>query len=314
MLYTYTWSHISLFAQLCGCPDTVETLTENWVRFLERQQEQTFPFTLWPLTYRTSAVMASTSLRSPTMARIAIEDNNHVARLIRVKFYVSNDVIIMCFQHEGEIVDQCKELCVFGSPKTRDGHCLHSSKADHPLVPCHIMTTYSKIKKKVMIELMKCQGNENTSDSSETSCIICTGYDVGAVLAGFMARELANDFRMEAEFMGQKESSVKVDCVGFSPPESGNDKYWTEFESLIDNHITVRHEAEKMVSYPRNPIFIGNRKLSTHGLIKNSSRFNKSRSAFKKKNKNIETIEETVPWETYIRGIDEKINLLISTL
>ena len=84
MKYKYTWSHLKLFAQICGYPDTSSTIGENWVKILEKQQEQVFPFTLWPLTYRTSTLMASPAILTPTVSNI----NTHSCEMI-VKLYRS---------------------------------------------------------------------------------------------------------------------------------------------------------------------------------------------------------------------------------
>lgn len=91
MIYKYTRNHLKLFAQICGCDDSSSSIGENWIKILEKQQEQTFPFTLWPLTYRTSTLMASPSIINPTISNIRL---NHACEM-RVKFYRSNEVIVV---------------------------------------------------------------------------------------------------------------------------------------------------------------------------------------------------------------------------
>lgn len=254
MLYTYTWNHILLFAQMCNCTDTKSTVTENWVKMLENQQERLFPFTLWPLTYRTSAVIASTSLLSPSVVTTKKDDPCRVV----LKIYRSNDVIIMCFQHVGSHEgDSCPQLCKFNTDSMSEGHGEHCSNKDLSLVPCGLMNMYSRIKKKAMIELTKFRSGEESGRSF--SCIVCTGYEIGAVLATFMASDLANEFKSEAEFMGLEQPMISVDCVCFSIPAVANEKYWEEFDSLVDEHVSVKHNEEFTVEHPKPIVFVGNK-------------------------------------------------------
>ena len=273
MIYTYTWNHVLLFAQMCNCEDTKATVTGNWVKMLEYQQEQLFPFTLWPLTYRTSAVIASTSLLSPTVATVK-KDNCQVV----VKIYRSNDVIIMCFQHVGNHAgSSCPELCKFNSDAIKKGHGIHSSDKRYPLVPCGLMNTYSRIKKKAMIELIKFRSTRE--QGNDFSCILCTGYEIGGILATFMACDLANEFKSEAEFMGLSQPTITVDCVCFSMPKVANDIYWDEFESVV---------------------FVGNKEvpLKTKKKLRMKFDFNFSKKV------------TSVPCSRYIEDIDQKIKVL----
>ena len=294
MLFTYTWNHILLFAQMCNCEDTKSTVTENWVKMLETQQETIFPFTLWPLTYRTSAVIASTSLFSPSLASVKVDDACRVV----LKLYMSNDVLIMCFQHVGSHSTSCPELCKFNSSVRREGHGVHSSDKKHPLVPCGLMNVYYRIKKKAMIELMKFR----TPGESSFSCIICTGYEMGGVLATFMACDLANEFKSEAEFMGLSKPMISVDCVCFSIPKVANATYWEEFDSLVDKNLMVKHTAETPVDHPRTTIFVGNKdvplKTSMSLYVKNMGR--------KQKVKGV----PSVPCLRYVEEIDKTIRVL----
>lgn len=256
MIYTYTWNHILLFAQMCNCEDTKSTVTDNWVKMLESQQETIFPFTLWPLTYRTSAVIASTSLLSPSVSTVSSKKGEDVCRII-LKIYRSNDVIIMCFQHEGNHESACLELCKFNTDTVKEGHGVHSSDKTHSLVPCGLMKMYNRIKKKAMIELTKFR-TPGESDSA-FSCIVCTGHEMGAALATFMACDLANEFKSEAEFMGLDKPMITVDCVCFSIPKIANETYWEEFDSLVDKHVSIKHKQEIPVDHPKPIIFVGNK-------------------------------------------------------
>lgn len=259
MLYRYSWNHILLFAQMCDCKDTKSTVTENWVKMLEGQQESLFPFTLWPLTYRTSAVIASTSLLSPSVFTVSSKDGDECK--VVLKSYKSNDVIIMCFQHVGHHEGRsCPELCRFNTDAITKGHGVHSSNNHHSLVPCSLMSMYSRIKKKAMIELTKLR-SPHSGHQDDLSCIICTGYEIGAILATFMACDLGNEFKSEAEFMGLDQPTITVDCVCFSIPRVANNKYWEEFESLVDEHVSVKHREETPVDHPKPVVFVGNKDI-----------------------------------------------------
>ncbi|CAM9269379.1 unnamed protein product [Sphacelaria rigidula] len=288
MIYTYTWNHIRLFAQMCDCEDTKSTVTENWVKMLESQQETMFPFTLWPLTYRTSAVIASTSLLSPSVSTVSSKSNKREGddecRVI-LKIYRSNDVIIMCFQHVGSHESACLELCKFNNTDgVKEGHGVHSSDKTHSLVPCGLMNMYLRIKKKAMIELTKFR--TPVDSGGVFSCIVCTGYEMGAVLATFMACDLANEFKSEAEFMGLDKPAITVDCVCFSIPKIANDTYWEEFDTLVDKHVSIKHKQETPVDHPRPTIFVGNKDVP------------------------LRTKKRLVPCQRYVEEIDKSLRVL----
>jgi hypothetical protein len=311
MMYTYTWNHLLLFAQMCDCTDTKNTVTENWVNMLESHHEQVFPFTLWPLTYRTSAVIASTSLNSPALTSVSSKkskessENDSDACKVVLKIYGSNEVVIMCFQHVGNHEASCPHMCKFNSDATKSGHGTHSSDKKHPLVPCGLMNIYSRIKKKAMVELVKLRSPEHGNDFS---CIICVGYGIGAVLATFMASDLSNEFRTEAEFMGLNKPSITVDCVCFSIPDVGNGKYWEEFNSLVDERVSVKHADEqiadeKLQAKIHPVLFVGNKEVALK---------NKSKGSFfnRKKAKSLDKVNVgSVPCSLYVREIGKTINI-----
>ena len=252
MKYNYTWNHISLFATICECGESSHTIGENWINILSNHQDRTFPFTLWPLTYRTSTLMASPSIVSPMISSIPIQKCE-----MNVKFYRSNEVIVICFIHK-DLVDNsiipedeevCKQMCIFDTIFTQPIESIHGIHEESPdeteeaLVSCGLLNTYRHVKKIVMNKLSICRYQPSDSD---VSCILCTGHGVGAAMANFMATDLASDFKDEQEFMNQDKPSVVIDCVTFSSPTSiGNNNYWTEFESLVDKHIDIRHIHEE---------------------------------------------------------------------
>lgn len=289
MIYKYTWNHLKLFAQICGCDDdNSSSIGENWVKILEKQQEQTFPFTLWPLTYRTSTLMASPSIISPTISNIHL---NHECEM-RVKFYRSNEVIVVCFTHfkgEGEGLtkipeenENCEKMCVFDTmskTQNHDGDETHDS-----LVKCGMLTLYKQLKRKVLRQLRKCR--EQPSDMP-VSCIICTGHGVGAAMANFMSMDLSTEFKMEQDFMNVDSPTIVVDCVTFSSPHLGNTRYWQQFESLIDGHINVQYAGQ-----------IGN---NTHRVVIGHEDDEETILAGR--------VIKNINMETYVKEIEKKIHV-----
>ena len=116
-----------------------------------------------------------------------------------------------------------------------------------------------------------------------------------------MACDLANDFKMEAEFMELEEPLISVDCVSFSNPGFGNETYWSEFDSLVDEHLNVKHLEERPIKNT-NVLFVGNRDVP---LKTRPKLMMKSRSV-----RNIFT-HNKVPCQRYLEDIDKKINIQI---
>lgn len=292
MLYSYTWNHVLLFAQMCNCDDTNETITENWVQMLENQQETIFPFTLWPLTYRTSAVIASTSLLSPSITSVFSRKGEPDQCKVVAKFYRSNEVIVICFQHLGHHETTCPQMCKF-KESVKEGHGQHSSDNTHSLVPCGLLNTYARVKRRVMVELMNCREQDDG-----TKCIVCVGHEIGATLAIFMACDLANEFKMEADFMGLEKPAISVDCVSFSTAGVGNDTYWEEFDALVDEHVNVKHREELPVKRPKPSVFVGNKKSPL-----------RTKPGFLMKKRKTTHGVKNVPVTTYLESIGQKIKL-----
>lgn len=231
-LSRYTWSNLQLFAKICGSDDVRTTITPNWIEILERHQEQTFPFTLWPLTYRTIAIMNSPSLQTPILLRVPIPE-------MKVKFYISNDVIIVCFtvDEDIELGEHFDEMCTFDT---------YSNDA---LVKYGMFNVYKKIKPKVIQEFRKYY--------SDTTSIVCIGYDVGAAMANFMSVDLSRQFKVEQEFLGLDSPRIVVDCITFSSPTIGNNIYWREFQSLVREHINIQHVTNRNTLHTNNNIIVG---------------------------------------------------------
>ena len=274
MHYQYTWNHIVLLAHICGCKDTKETVTDNWVRILENQQQKMFPFTLWPLTYRTSTMIASPAMSSPSMANISSKNVCEVT----TKFYKSNDVLIICFQ--------CSE------------HWKKNLLSDQG----NIVAMYDKVNTKTMKMLSKCQ-DENPEQ--EIKCIICTGYGMGATIATLLAHDLAREFDEEAKFLGLENPKTTVDCVCFSMPEMGNDEYWNDFKSVVDEHITIRHTEETAIKFPTPSAFIGN---ANHDNLSNNHNTNNDKC----NNHNTKTKTIQVSCRRYMEDIEKMLTFSFS--
>lgn len=279
MIYRYTWSHILLLANICGCKDTEETVTDNWVKMLENQHEQTFPFTLWPLTYRTSTMIASPGMSSPSILNISYgkrENKNSAPSTceVTVKFYKSNEVLIICFQCN----DNSQEI-------------LNDKTA--------IVKVYDKVNIKTMKVLTMFQDVE---PDKELKCIICTGYGMGATFATLMAHDLAREFDDEAHFLELKAPKTSVDCVCFSMPEMGNEDYWKEFESLVDKHITIRHMDEEDITFPKSCMFIGNKRTPVPNT--------KALKGIPLDKSQVGTRVTRVPCERYMEDIDKKVSFM----
>ena len=283
MKYRYTWGHLKLFAQLCGHHETSSTIGENWVKILEEQQEQVFPFTLWPLTYRTSTLMASPAILTPTVSNIDTKSCK-----MNVKFYRSNEVVVICFIHINNNEELCNEFCLFNTMCETVSHDEHIShiQLGESLVKCGMLSMYKKLKKKVIKQLSKCRKEDSEND--DVSCIICTGFGIGAAMANFMSMDLSSEFRDLQDFMDEGPQII-VDCVTFSSPNLGNTKYWLDFESFIDGHIDVQHIDGK--EKKRNSLILGEEDQETVMM-----------GRAPKKNINI---------KTYIEEIDKKICLTI---
>jgi len=286
MKYKYTWNHLKLFAQICGySSETSSNIGENWIEILENQQEIVFPFTLWPLTYRTSALMASPAVFSPTISKL----KTHSCEM-NVKFYRSNEVILVCFIHKNTIQDDCNELCLFDTMCDNVEHMTHISNAklDDTLVNCGMLTTYKNLKNKIIKQLNKCRSQTTESD---VSCIICIGYGKGASMANFMSMDLSMEFKELQEFMDE-DNEIIVDCVTFSsPPTLGNDKFWVDLESMIDGHIDVQHINLTDENTRKNSIIIGDHDEETVLMGRGQ------------RGKNISI-------NTYISEIDKKIKII----
>lgn len=240
MKYTYTWSHLLLFAKMCGGVEEGESVTASWVSIIEEHHAKTFPFTLWPLTYRTSDVTTSPSITSPIHLT-----SRELGCAYEVKIYRCNEVVIICIQEDPEMKPCIK--CV--SPRDYDlGECKdnehsekHSSVHSKPLLPCNVAHCYMKINTIVLEALSEYQSDQ----TDEIKCIICIGHDFSAMMASCLANDIGRGYEMQRQFLGLDKKDVDVDFIGFSRPILASTGYWEMFEGSIDKYITVGEKQDK---------------------------------------------------------------------
>ena len=95
MKYDYSWNHILLLAKICARIDDEDSVTASWVQTTEEHNRLTFPFTLWPLSYRTCEVTTSPAMCSP----VSIPSTDSACNY-SVKIFKCNEVIIICIQNQ----------------------------------------------------------------------------------------------------------------------------------------------------------------------------------------------------------------------
>lgn len=231
MKYEYTWNHLLLLAKVCGRIDDEDSATASWVQITEEHNQQTFPFTLWPLTYRTCEVTTSPAMCTPVHIRTTD---------CSVKMYKSNEVVIICIQDKIQNSSRdsvCRHPCVAdfdggnddGDHENHvDKHCLSQHE---PLIPCHEAHCYNRIKTRVTDAFYEIQEN--------VECVICTGHGEAAAMASCLASDMSQTYEDEKEFLGLEATRVAVDFVGFSNPVFASATYWDKQSASIDQYILV---------------------------------------------------------------------------
>lgn len=262
MKYRYTWNHILLLARVCGEADDADNLTASWVQITEEHNRQTFPFTLWPLTYRTCEVTTSPAMCSPV--HISIPD---LACDYDAKIFKCNEVVIICIQkhsrgsvcehaciadldvvvdeegeeegEEEEEDEEEEEEAVAGVFKNHADH--HLSSTDVPLLPCHVAHCYHRVKGAI-------KDAYYAIEDGGTECVICTGHGAGASMASCLASDMSRAYDAEMDFLGLDTRRVEVDFVGFSDKLSdcvvASPAYWDEHGLCIGAYISVVLELE----------------------------------------------------------------------
>lgn len=240
MKYKYTWNHLLLLAKVCGRIDDEDSVTASWVQITEEHNQQTFPFTLWPLTYRTCEVTTSPAMCTPVHIRTT--DYN-------VKMFKSNEVVIICIQdniQDSSRDSVCRHPCVAefdgenddgaieidtGSNDAEnhvDKHCLSQYES---LLPCHEAHCYNRMKTRVTDAFYEIQDH--------VECVICTGHGEAAAMASCLASDMSQTYEDEKKFLGLDETRVIVDFVGFSNSVFASTTYWDKHSASIDQYILV---------------------------------------------------------------------------
>lgn len=239
MNYRYTWNHILLFAQICHQIDDEESVTASWVQITEQHNRQAFPFTLWPLSYRTCEVTTSPAMCSPVY--ITGTDYN-------VKMFKCNEVVIICIQKhscdipcllpcradlDGSMEDEEMDEVTQG---LADNHELrHSHSKTEALLPCHVAHCYHQIKTSIKDAYYAIQDG--------TECVICIGHGAAATMASCLASDMSLEYEAEKEFLGLETRRISVDFVGFSDNVVASPAYWEECSLCIDEYITIVFEG-----------------------------------------------------------------------
>lgn len=297
MRYSYTWNHIKILASICECNDTRVTITPNWINILDDHHKTTFPFTLWPLTYRTSTIMVSSALSTPKVSNLSHSSNCNMT----MKLYKSNEVMVICFQHEDN--DRSCEKCL-NNPL--EPNCIfsmvnigrHGTDENKSL-----LRAFDKIKAKSMRNINKLLF-ESSINGHHTSCIIITGYGIGAAMASFMARELAILQKKEQIHLGLEKPNIAVDCVTFeSPSNLAGDKYWKQIENIVDKYVDVQHHDKKRLRSIKECIHEENEcssvKIGSVILIDSMDKYTPDNDIF-----------DDVSIGSYVKEIDKKIYML----
>ncbi|CAN0451272.1 unnamed protein product [Ectocarpus sp. 8 AP-2014] len=257
MKYEYTWNHLLLLAKVCGKTDDDDSVTASWVEITEEHNRQTFPFTLWPLTYRTCEVTTSPAMCTP----VQVQTTDYT-----IKVFKANEVVVVCIQDSfrGSSRDNvCSHPCLAefdGDNPERDNRTWsaagrlssdaenlvadhvdkHSLSKSEPLLPCHEAHSYNRMKAKVNDVIYDIQGN--------VECVICTGYGEAAAMASCVACDMSRSYEAEREFLGLEATRVLVDFVGFSDCVVASPTYWKQNSVSIDQYILVVFEGQAVSS------------------------------------------------------------------
>ena len=239
MKHDYTWNHILLLAKICEKIEDSDSITASWVEIVENHHKKTFPFTLWPLSYRTSDITTSPAISSPI--RLSGDD---LGCNYSVKMYRCNEVIIVCIQEDCikriSELECCQNCNVEEEFNSFDGnskfHSLHHSKSNSkPLMTCKVAHNYFNLRQKSMDSLYGIQ--HETAENIDS--IIITGFGESSLLASCLAVDISRGFEREREFLGMESKRVCVDFIGFSTSLKASPLYWASPTISIDMYLTI---------------------------------------------------------------------------
>ncbi|AAK14481.1 EsV-1-55 [Ectocarpus siliculosus virus 1] len=282
MKYEYTWNHLLLLARVCGKTDDDDSVTASWVQITEEHNRQTFPFTLWPLTYRTCEVTTSPAMCTPVQVRTT----DYI-----VKVFKANEVVIVCIQdsfQDSSCDSVCSHPCLAEfdgdnltgsgselSPSNAENHVdKHSPSKSEPLLPCHTAHCYNRMKAKV---------NDVIYDIQDSvDCVICTGYGEAAAMASCVACDMSQSYEAEKEFLGLETTRVRVDFVGFSDCIIASPTYWKQNSVSIDQYILVVFEDQEATTVGNLVVNPYSLRVTIDALPANPPAMSRSMSVFAK--------------------------------
>ena len=322
MKYEYTWNHILLLAKICAKIDDEDSLTASWVQTTEEHNRQTFPFTIWPLTYRTCEVTTSPALCSPMHIPATGTACN-----FSVKLFKCNEVMIICVQchlrntmcsHpcladcDGRDGNESEDTDISHHENGFDNHvACHALSRTEQLLPCHIAHCYNHLKTKI--------NDAFYASQEDVECVICTGHGAAAAIASCLASDMSNTYEAEKEFLGLDGRRVCVDFIGFSENVVASEAYWTTRSSCIDNYISVVFESSGKSQTIKNRIMVVNPRCtrviidSVPGKMQKPS-LSRSKSMLQKLSRrkdhvSTETSGHDRHISDYVSALNNKINL-----
>ncbi|CAM9208856.1 unnamed protein product, partial [Pylaiella littoralis] len=300
MKHKYTWNHILLFAKVCGQVDDGDSVTASWVRVTEDHNMQTFPFTLWPLTYRTCEVTTSPAMCSPIHL-----SSEELGCNYDVKIYKCNEVMIVCFQDKPSD-SVCQHPCIVDlddatADETHVDH--HSCSKTEPLLPCHVVHCYHQMETRIKDAFYQLEKNIES--------VVCIGHGASATMAVCLASDMSRTYETEKDFLGLDARRVVVDVVGFSDSVVASPAYWDRFCSFIDEYISLGFaNSAKSASYPGVVKMVVNPR-SNHVTVDRSQGPVRAPSVFRRlKTKTKSSKSSAAPSEhisDYIQALDKKI-------
>jgi hypothetical protein len=285
MPHPYTWNHLLLFAKLCEKVDDDDSTTASWIEIVEEHHSTTFPFTLWPLSYRTSDVTTSPSICSPMLFNLTTPVCD-----VSVKIYVCNEVIMVIVQNgtlsrDKDTGSLCNLPCKASGGVSEDhvlDHVLdHREDKGEGLIPCNTKRVYGAIKSSVLPHIYRTH-KENSDPSGGVDRVICVGFGFSSGIASCVATDVGKTYETQRQFLGLEEKAVSVDFVGFSSLPLASGKFWERTSGYIDRYVTA---SDKEVGTNRPGMMMTPRPRVTHSVVVGRAAEPSSRSLFRMKSK-----------------------------
>lgn len=303
MKYKYTWRHILLFAKICGRIDDGDSVTASWVQVTEDHNMQTFPFTLWPLTYRTCEVTTPPAMCSPIHI-----SSDELGCNYDVKIFKCNEVVIICFQDKSFGTTTCDHPCLaeLDGVEEESNHVdHHSCSKTEALLPCYVAHCYHRVEKRTKDAFYQLEEN--------VECVVCIGHGASASMASCLASDLSRSYEEEKEFLGLDVKRVVVDFAGFSDAVVASPTYWDQCCSCIDEYISLGFEDSwGKKPFPGNVRMIVNPRTNHVTIERSQKRVGSPSMSLYKRMTNKSSKKPKGPGghiSDYISALDKKINV-----